>query len=90
MSDQSAHPAPSHRDTEQAGHRHERPEDWGWHAEMGGLSRGAAVIVAAVLVLMLFSNHERHVEDVWVIGIAVLILGALVWDRRRRKNAWRE
>lgn len=75
---------------ESTGHRHEQPEDWGWHAEMGGISRVVAVLVAAVLVLMITSNHERHIEDIWLIGIAVLILGTLGWDRRRRKNAWRE
>ena len=89
----------AHQDTEDTehapehdsdGHRHEQPEDWGWHAEMGRLSRGSAVLVAASLVLMIFSNHERHIEDIWLVGIAALILVTLAWDRQRRRNAWRD
>lgn len=89
----------AHQDTEDTGHtsehgsdepRHERPEDWGWHAEMGRLARVAGVLIAAALVLMMFSNHERHLEDIWLVGIAAWILLTLAWDRQRRKNAWRE
>jgi hypothetical protein len=43
-----------------------------------------------VLVLvMLVGNHEGRVEDLWLIGTALLILISLIWDSRRRKNAWR-
>jgi hypothetical protein len=76
-------------EVEPAGHRHERPEQWGWHAEMGTLSRVSAFLVAVVLCLMVLTTHERHIEDIWLFGIAAVILGTLVWDRRRRRNAWR-
>jgi Protein of unknown function (DUF2631). len=57
---------------------------------MGRLARVAGVLIAAALVLMMFSNHERHIEDIWLVGIAAWILLTLAWDRQRRKNAWRE
>ena len=69
---------------------HERPEDWGWHGETGKWGRVGAWI--AILILLSFSlarNHEGHVEDAWVIGIAVVMVLILLWDMRRRKNAWR-
>jgi hypothetical protein len=28
-------------------------------------------------------------EDLWILGIALLIVLILVWDIFRRKNAWR-
>lgn len=77
------------REVEPAEHRHERPEQWGWHAEMGKLSRMSAFLVAVVLCLMVLTTHQRHVEDVWLFGIALLIFVVLIWDHRRRKNAWR-
>ena len=69
---------------------HERPEDWGWHGETGKWGRVGAWI--AILILLSFSfarNHEGHVEDAWVIGIALVMVLILLWDIRRRKNAWR-
>jgi hypothetical protein len=38
---------------------------------------------------MLVGNHEGRVEDLWLIGFALAIAVSLVWDARRRKNAWR-
>jgi hypothetical protein len=34
-------------------------------------------------------NHEGRVEDLWVLGVAILLITILVWDMFRRKNAWR-
>ena len=68
---------------------HERPEDWGWHGESGKAGRIAGVVAILVLLVMMFGNHEGKVEDLWLIGLAAAILVSLIWDARRRKNAWR-
>ena len=68
---------------------HERPEEWGWHGEMGKWGRRLTIIPILFLLAMLFGNHEGRMEDLWLIGIAVLMVIALVVDSRRRKNAWR-
>ena len=80
-----AHVAPDSHPVE-----HERPEDWGWHGETGKLGRIGAWF--AVIVLLLYTvgrNHEGHVEDLWIFGIALVMVLILLWDIRRRKNAWR-
>jgi hypothetical protein len=28
-------------------------------------------------------------EDLWIVGVALVIVLILLWDIRRRKNAWR-
>jgi hypothetical protein len=28
-------------------------------------------------------------EDLWLVGIALVMILILIWDMRRRKNAWR-
>lgn len=51
------------------------------------LARWGAVISAAILVIMaLFGNREGAMEQVWVIGIAALLLliAAVDWVLRRR------
>jgi hypothetical protein len=68
---------------------HERPEDWGWHGEAGKAGRIAGCLIMVVLLAMIVGNHRGRVEDLWLIGIALAILVSLIWDTRRRKNAWR-
>ena len=68
---------------------HERPEDWGWHGESGKAGRIAGVVTILCLLVMLFGNHQGKVEDLWLIGLAAVVLVSLIWDSRRRKNAWR-
>jgi hypothetical protein len=43
-----------------------------------------------VLVLLLLTTHQRRIEELWLVGIAATILLTLLWDRQRRKHAWRE
>jgi hypothetical protein len=69
--------------------QHERPEEWGWHHEMGKYGRYALVLPIVFLLAMLFGNHDGRVEDVWLVGSALLLVVIMIWDARRRKNAWR-
>jgi hypothetical protein len=68
---------------------HERPEDWGWHGEAGKAGRITGYVMIVFLLVMLVGNHEGRVEDLWLIGFALTIAVSLLWDARRRKNAWR-
>ena len=69
--------------------QHESPEDWGWHGEAGKTGRIAGYVMILALLVMLVGNHEGRVEDLWLIGSALIIAIMLIWDSRRRKNAWR-
>jgi hypothetical protein len=68
---------------------HEKPEDWGWHAEMGVLARGAGWISAAILLVMIIGNDIGHIAQIWLIGLAALLVLMLLRDRHQRKNSWR-
>jgi len=70
-------------------HDTDRPEDWGWHGTTGKKGRIGVVIAALVLFSMQFTNHEGNVENIWLNALVVILLVILVWDWRRRKNAWR-
>ena len=69
--------------------RHARPEDWGWHAELGRLSRIAGWLSVLVLLGMNFTPHYNKSQDVWIYGLTIIIVLMLVRDYVRRKNAWR-
>jgi hypothetical protein len=52
--------------------------------------RIAAVLSAVVLVVMAFcGNHEGRVEDIWLIGIAALLLAIVIGDAVLRRNGLR-
>jgi hypothetical protein len=68
---------------------HESPEDWGWHAEMGKFGRIGAVIATLVLLTFLIGNHQGHVEDLWILALALIMILIMIADWRRRRNAWR-
>jgi hypothetical protein len=68
---------------------HERPEEWGWHGEMGKWGRRLTIIPIVFLVAMVFGNHQGKLEDFWLVGIALFLVLLLVVDARRRRNAWR-
>ena len=68
---------------------HERPEDWGWHGEMGKWGRRTWWIAPLVLLAYLKGNHQGNVENIWLISLAALMVVIFLFDRVRRKNAWR-
>ncbi len=68
---------------------HERPEEWGWHGETGKRGRVGAWMATLILLTFLIGNHEGRVEDLWLVGIAAVMVLILIWDIFRRKNAWR-
>ena len=49
-------------------------------------ARVAALVVAAIMLLMLIGNHKGHVEDIWLIGTAALLVGIVLFDWVQRRN----
>ncbi|MEU1885792.1 DUF2631 domain-containing protein [Micromonospora sp. WMMD987] len=51
--------------------------------------RIGAVVSALALLAMLCGNHEGKVEDIWLVGLAVLLLGIVVGDAVLRRSGLR-
>jgi hypothetical protein len=79
----------AHTEEDAPGHPHERPEDWGWHAEFGKWARVAGVVCIGALVVLNFTTRYSGTEMIWVDGFAVLLAIMLALDWHRRRNAWR-
>jgi hypothetical protein len=69
--------------------QHEHPEDWGWHGETGKWGRVGSIVATLFIFAYLFGNHKGRVEDIWLVALGIVMIGVLIWDWRRRKNAWR-
>ncbi|MEH0935051.1 DUF2631 domain-containing protein [Micromonospora psammae] len=51
--------------------------------------RIGAVVSALALLAMLCGNHEGRVENIWLIGLAALLLAIVVGDVVLRRNGLR-
>ena len=49
-------------------------------------ARIGAVGTAAVLLLMLWGNHEGNTENIWLIGTALALVGIVLADVVLRRN----
>jgi Protein of unknown function (DUF2631) len=77
-------------DVHDAGEHLDRPEAWGWHGETGKLGRAGAWVTVVVLVLFTIGNEPFGAPGtIAALGFAALLVIVLLWDRHRRKNAWR-
>jgi hypothetical protein len=68
---------------------HERLEDWGWHADLRGPTRVAGWLTAGALLAMIIGNHEGHVEDLWLVALAALVIFMLIRSYIVGRSAWR-
>jgi hypothetical protein len=73
-----------------ADHPDEHPEDWGWHGEWGRTARVGGWIVVAILLVMITATHYNAQGTLFLCLFAAAIVLAQLWDRHRRKNAWRQ
>jgi Protein of unknown function (DUF2631) len=73
-----------------ADHPDEHPTDWGWHGEWGRAARVGGWVVAIIMLLMITATHYNQQGTLFLGLIALGLIAALVWDRQRRKNAWRQ
>lgn len=51
--------------------------------------RIGAVLTALALLAMICGNHEGRVEDIWLIGLAALLLVIVIGDVVLRRNGLR-
>lgn len=82
------HPA-THHAAHQRDPNAEPSVDWGWHGTFPRAARIGGWALAAILLLMLIGNHAGRVEDLWLVGLAVIVIGVLVRDQVKRRTSWR-
>jgi hypothetical protein len=76
-------------DDYKAHHPDEHPTDWGWHGEWGRASRVGGWIVVLILLVMITTTHYNAQGTLFLSLFAAGLVVMLIWDRQRRKNAWR-
>ncbi len=64
-------------------------QEWGWH---GSFPRGVAVagvLSIITLVAIMIGPYQSRTQDLWIIGIVLVVVFGLVRQIIRRRNAWR-
>ncbi len=69
---------------------HEKPEDWGWIADLGKLARIGGWISVFGPLIQLTATHYNLAGDIALIGTTVLLVIGLLFDRHQRKVSWRK
>ena len=64
--------------------------EWGWHGSFPNATRIAGVVVAILLLLLQIGPYQTHLQDFWMIAIALGILVFVVRGTIKRRNAWRK
>jgi Protein of unknown function (DUF2631) len=62
--------------------------EWGWSTENHKVIHIGGLLAAGFLLLMLKGNHVGHVEDVFLIAFAALILFLVGRDWWLRRRGW--
>jgi hypothetical protein len=62
--------------------------EWGWSKENHKVIRIGGLLAAGFMLLMLRGNHVGKVEDIFLIGFAVLILVVVARDWWLRRRGW--
>ena len=62
--------------------------EWGWSKENHKMIQIGGLLAAGFLLLMLKGNHVGHIEDIFLIGFAALILILIGRDWWLRRRGW--
>ena len=62
--------------------------EWGWSKENHKVIQIGGILSALFMLAMLRGNHVGHVEDIFLIGFAVVILGVVARDWWLRRRGW--
>jgi hypothetical protein len=69
--------------------RDEPSAEWGWSGSFPRAVPIAGVITAIVLLLMMIGPYQSHLQDFWIVGVVLLILGMIAYGAVKRRKAWR-
>jgi hypothetical protein len=78
-----------HGEVDSVEHPHEKPEDWGWHHEFTTGRQIGGWFSVLTLGLYLTGWHYNHTGTVTIIVLMILLIGGLLWDRKRQRTQWR-
>jgi Protein of unknown function (DUF2631) len=69
---------------------HREPSaDWGWHGSFPVAGPIMGWFTAFALFAMLIGNHQSRIEDIWLVGLGLLLVAMLIghhWNSRKARR----
>ena len=62
--------------------------NWGWSKENHRAIHIGGILAGLFMIAMLRGNHQGHVEDLFLIGFALVIWGFVLRDWWLRRRGW--
>ena len=61
---------------------------WGWSKDSHRAIQIGGILAGLFMLAMLRGNHVGHVEDIFLVGFAITILGVVFRDWWLRRRGW--
>ena len=62
--------------------------NWGWSKQSHRAIQIGGILSGLFMLAMLRGNHQGHVEDIFLIGFALVIFGIVIRDWWLRRRGW--
>ncbi len=63
--------------------------EWGWHGSFPRAKIVAGVLTIIVLVVFIFGDYQSRTQDLWLIGIALVLAAMIVRQVVASRHSWR-
>jgi len=83
------HPTDHGADPRDVDPHREPSADWGWHGSFPLAGPIAGWFTAFALFAMLIGNHRSHVENIWLIGLGLLLVVMLIGSHLNSRKSRR-
>ena len=64
--------------------------EWGWHGAFPNAIRIAGVLVGILLLVLTLGPYQSHLQDFWMVPMALGLLWLVVRGTMKRRNTWRK
>lgn len=69
--------------------RDEPSAEWGWHGSFPRATPIAGVVTAIILLLLMIGPYQTRLQDFWIVGVVLLLIGLIAHGTLKRRKAWR-
>jgi hypothetical protein len=63
--------------------------EWGWHGSFPKAKVAGGVVTIILLIVLMFGPYQSRTQDLWLIGLALIVAGLIAHQVVAARNSWR-
>jgi hypothetical protein len=63
--------------------------EWGWHGSFPKGKVAGGVVTIILLIAFMFGPYQSRTQDLWLIGLALIVAGLIVHQVVAARHSWR-